>query len=97
MTQPAAATLGLFMSDVEGSTRIAATLGSDFARVLDEHFSLTADAIASEGGLVVSTEGDSVFAVFPSARHAIAAAVTAQRALGGHDWPAGSEVRVRRR
>jgi predicted ATPase/class 3 adenylate cyclase len=89
------ATLGLFMSDIEGSTRLAASLGSEFPRVLEEHFSLITNAVSREAGSVVSTEGDSVFAVFPSARQAVAAAVAAQRAVGDHQWGPEAQLLVR--
>ena len=47
------------------------------------------------GGVEVSTEGDSFFWVFESARTAVSAAASAQRALAVHDWPEGRPVRVR--
>ncbi|MCU0266795.1 MAG: tetratricopeptide repeat protein [Actinomycetia bacterium] len=43
----------------------------------------------------MSTAGDSVFAVFPSALGAVGAAVAAQRALQEHPWPGGHALRVR--
>src|SRR5207237_6324946 len=43
----------------------------------------------------VDATGDSLLAVFSSARAAVAAAVAAQRALAAERWPAGAEVRVR--
>ncbi len=36
-----------------------------------------------------------MFAVFPEARAAVAAAIAAQRALVEHDWPDGVDIRVR--
>ena len=88
-------TVAFLMSDIEGSTRMAAALGAAFTRLLDEHFGLIDEAVAQHGGTVVSTEGDSVFAVFPSAREAVAAAIAAQRALSTHEWPAGGRITVR--
>ena len=52
-------------------------------------------AIEAQSGTIVSTEGDSVFAVLRSAREALAAAIGAQRGLDEHDWPEGLGVRVR--
>lgn len=43
----------------------------------------------------MSTEGDSFFAVFPSAIDAVKAADAAQRALTDADWPEGATIRVR--
>jgi predicted ATPase/class 3 adenylate cyclase len=82
------------MTDIEGSTRLAARR-PDFARLLDDHFALLRAAITGNEGVVVSTEGDAVFAVFTSARQAIGAAIDAQRNLTAHAWPDGEEVRVR--
>src|SRR6185369_3799306 len=83
------------MTDIEGSTRLAARLGDDFAGVLDDHFGLLDEAITANGGTSVSSEGDAVFAVFTSAREAIQAAIDAQRAIGAHEWPKGEQVKVR--
>lgn len=74
---------------------MAAAVGDAFARVLDEHFALLGQAIQAHDGSVVSSEGDSVFAVFPTVRLAVAAAVDGQRALTGHGWPPGAAVKVR--
>jgi len=83
------------MTDIEGSTRLAARLGDDFAGVLDDHFRLIDAAIAGHDGTLVSSEGDAVFAVFASARAAIEAAVEAQRAVAEHNWPSGEQLKVR--
>jgi class 3 adenylate cyclase len=87
--------LTFFFSDVEGSTRLAAELGTDsFARALEEHRALLRGAFARHGGREVSTGGDSFFAVFDSATDAIAAAVDTQRALA-RPLPSGVEIRIR--
>ncbi len=52
-------------------------------------------AIEAQSGTIVSTEGDSVFAVLPTVRAALSAGIAAQRALAGHAWPDGQDVRVR--
>ena len=52
-------------------------------------------AIEGHGGIVVKTEGDSFFAVFPTAPGAVAAAADAQRALEAEAWPEDVELRVR--
>ena len=88
-------TVTFFMSDIEGSTRLIGQLGGDFPRMLDEHFAVLGEAIENNGGTMVSSEGDSVFAVFPSARAAVAAAIEGQRAIAAHEWPTGATVRVR--
>jgi predicted ATPase/class 3 adenylate cyclase len=88
-------TVAFLMTDIEGSTRLVSALGEAFPRVLDEHFALLDRAVTGEGGTPVSSEGDALFAVFPSARQAIGAALTAQRLIGDHAWPTGATVRVR--
>jgi len=88
-------TVAFLMSDIEGSTRLASVARERFPALLDAHFGLVRGAIEKQAGTFVSSEGDSVFAVFPTARAAVVAAVAAQRDLAAHSWPAGSEVRVR--
>ena len=95
MTSLPTGTVAFFMSDIEGSTRLISAVGDAFPRLLDEHHSLMDAAIDAEGGTVVSTEGDSFFAVFSSARQAVAAAIHAQGEMAGHGWPMGAQVRVR--
>ena len=74
-------TVAFLMTDIEGSTRLVGRLGEAWSRLLDDHFALMRASITAHGGTWISSEGDSVFAVFPSVRQAIAAAVEAQRAL----------------
>ncbi len=83
------------ITDIEGSTRLVLALGDAFTSVVETHNALVRDAVQAEGGTVVSTAGDGVFAVFPSARGAVLAAVATQRALRRHSWPQGRDVRVR--
>ncbi len=83
------------MTDIEGSTLLVGRLGDAWPRLLDEHFALMRAAVDGHGGTWVSSEGDSVFAVFPSVRLAIAAAVQAQRDTAAHEWPGGARLMVR--
>jgi hypothetical protein len=53
------------------------------------------ETFGARGGTEIDTQGDAFFFSFPRARDAVAAAVDAQRALQEHEWPAGSELRVR--
>jgi class 3 adenylate cyclase len=88
-------TVAFLMTDIEGSTRLAAAVHEAFPRVLDDHFRLLEEAISAQHGTLVSSEGDSVFAVFPTARQAVAAAAAAQGALASHPWPQAVPVTVR--
>jgi len=82
-------------TDIEGSTKLVQALGAGYADVLAEHCRIMRRAIADAGGVELGTEGDSFFAVFPSAAAGLAATATAQRELAAGSWPAGARVRVR--
>ncbi|HXY84273.1 MAG TPA: response regulator [Gaiellaceae bacterium] len=88
-------TVTLFFTDVEGSTRLLSELGDGYEHVLDEHRRLFRDAVAASGGHEVDCRGDEFFVAFQDADRAAEAAVAAQTAFAGHDWPAGVTVRVR--
>ncbi len=60
-------TVTFLFSDIEGSTRLLAALGDRCPPVLEAHSEIMRGAISAHEGTVVSTEGDSFFAVFPSA------------------------------
>ncbi|MBA2570628.1 MAG: adenylate/guanylate cyclase domain-containing protein, partial [Chloroflexi bacterium] len=87
--------LVFFFSDVEGSTRLLTDLGDRFPPLLGEHQRLVRASLADHGGIEISTEGDSFFAVFRSPVDAVAAAADSQRGLAAHAWPRGHEFRVR--
>jgi len=82
-------------TDIEGSTKLVQALGAGYADVLAEHCRIMRRAIADGGGVELGTEGDSFFAVFPSAAAGLAATAAAQRGLAAGSWPAGTRVRVR--
>ncbi|MGH2655756.1 MAG: ATP-binding protein [Actinomycetota bacterium] len=88
-------TVTFLFSDIEGSTRLLQRLGDRYPDILERHHRLLRDAFDRHGGLVVGTEGDSFFAVFPSAPSAVMAAVAAQLSLAREAWPEGAEVQVR--
>ncbi|CAN5708933.1 hypothetical protein BH23CHL7_BH23CHL7_23390 [soil metagenome] len=88
-------TLTFLFTDIEGSTRLVAVLGDRYPYVLDRHMEILRAAIVAHDGTEVSTDGDAVFVVFPSAPDAVAAASSAQRELARARWPMGAGVRVR--
>ena len=88
-------TVTFLFSDIEGSTRLAAERPSDWPDLLARHRDLLRAAFGVNGGVEVSTEGDSFFVAFPSATGAVASAADAQRALAAGPWPDGVDVRVR--
>ena len=88
-------TVTFLFTDIEGSTRLLSALGDRYEPLLTAHTRILREAIEAHGGTEVSTEGDGVFAVFPSATEAVRAAADAQRRLASAEWPEGEAVRVR--
>jgi class 3 adenylate cyclase len=91
---PGGAVTFLF-TDIEGSTRLVKALRERYPQALAEHRRLVRAAIAAHGGHEVDTQGDAFFVAFAGAKQAVLCALEIQRALAGHDWPAGAPVRVR--
>jgi predicted ATPase/class 3 adenylate cyclase len=75
-------------TDIEGSTRLARLLGSDYRPMLSEHRRLVRRTLTANDGAELFTEGDSFFAAFADAAAALDACHRAQRALAAHPWPA---------
>jgi class 3 adenylate cyclase len=88
-------TVTFLFTDIEGSTELLRTLGDGYAELLRQERGILRETLTRAGGREIDTQGDAFFFSFPRARDAIAGAVTAQRALGEHDWPEGVEVKVR--
>ena len=87
-------TVTLLFTDVEGSTRLLARLGTRYAEVVTTQRQILRAAIRRWGGHELGTEGDSFFVVFPSARDAVCAVRDAQLDLAHADWPDGEPVRL---
>jgi WD40 repeat protein/class 3 adenylate cyclase len=85
------------MSDIEGSTAMWESAPAAMAQALVRHDALIADHVESHGGRFLKSmgEGDSTVSVFDSAALALAAAVSATRALASEPWPGGLQVSVR--
>ena len=88
-------TVTFLFTDIEGSTRLVQGLGEAYPQLLEQHHDIVRSAVEANDGLVVSTEGDSFFAVFSAAPAALRAAIEAQLALEGHPWPDDARIRVR--
>jgi DNA-binding SARP family transcriptional activator/class 3 adenylate cyclase/WD40 repeat protein len=88
-------TVTFLFTDIEGSTRLFRRLGHAYVDVLERHRRLVRGAVASEGGVEVSSEGDGFLFAFSSAAAALGASVAAQRALGDEPWPSQAVIRVR--
>jgi predicted ATPase/class 3 adenylate cyclase len=95
MTELPTGTVTFLFTDVEGSTRLLQALGDRYAAVHDEHAAIIRRAVASGGGVEVSTHGDAFFVAFTSPAGAVRAAVAAQQGLAAHDWSPGPALRVR--
>ena len=88
-------TVTFVFTDIEGSTQLLQELGDEaYGRVSADHRRLVRETFGAHGGTEIDTQGDAFFFSFPRARDAVAAAVDAQRALDGHEWPEGKQVRV---
>jgi predicted ATPase/class 3 adenylate cyclase len=88
-------TVTLLFSDIEGSTRLLQSLGEAYGDLLSRHHDVIRGAVAEANGRVIDTAGDGFFVAFDRARDAIAAAVSAQRAIAQTSFPASVPVRVR--
>jgi class 3 adenylate cyclase len=88
-------TVTFVFTDIEGSTRLLQELGDRYGDVVSDHRRLMRESMEAHGGNEIDTQGDAFFFSFPRAKDAAEAAVAAQRALAGHEWPGGREVKVR--
>ncbi len=95
MTELPGGTVTFLFSDIEGSTRLLQALGDDYSQVVDDHRRIMRERMGEHGATEIDTQGDAFFFSFQRAKDAAAAAVAAQRALAAHEWPRGSDVRVR--
>ena len=90
-----AGTLTFLFTDIEGSTKLQAALGTDrYQDVLETHTRLLRDAF-KDGGVEIRVEGDALFVVFPVVAKAVRATAAAQQALAAATFPHGATVRVR--
>ncbi len=81
MSELPSGTVTFLFTDIEGSTRLLAELGDDYADALTEHRRALREAFTAHDGVEVDTQGDAFFIAFARARDAVAAAAVAQRAL----------------
>jgi class 3 adenylate cyclase len=88
-------TVTFLFTDIEGSTRLLQELGDDYGQIVADHRRLLREVFQTAGGNEVDTQGDAFFYSFSRARDAVRGAVEGQRAIAGHEWPGGAQVRVR--
>lgn len=92
---PPSGTVTFLFTDIEGSTRLWQEHAVEMAEALERHDAIVSGAIASHGGYVFTTAGDSFAAAFSRAGDAVAAAVDAQRRLKAESWPPATSLKVR--
>ena len=95
MATPPEHELTFFFTDIERSTGLVRSLGSEYCDVLAASRALLRSAVAEHGGREVECRADEFFAVFTDARAGVDAAREAQRALRDVAWPGGASVQVR--
>src|SRR5919108_4617362 len=88
-------TVTFLFTDIEGSTQLLKGLGQRYGEVLAEHRQILRSAAQEHRGEEVDNQGDSFLFAFRRADEAARAAIDAQRLLATHEWPDGSDVRVR--
>jgi predicted ATPase/class 3 adenylate cyclase len=88
-------TLAFLFTDIEGSTNLLRDLGARYRALLVDHRGLLTAAFERFGGRLLGSEGDSLFAVFPTPSDALLAAAEGQLLLESATWPDGIAVKVR--
>jgi predicted ATPase/class 3 adenylate cyclase len=88
-------TLAFLFTDIEGSTNLLRDLGARYGAVLLDHRRLLMTAFERFGGRLLGSEGDSLFAAFPTPESALLAAAEGQMLLGEATWPDGIALKVR--
>jgi len=82
-------------TDIEGSTKLWETQAEAMRVALARHDALLRESIGKHAGHIFKTGGDSFYAVFRTAPHALAAALAGQRALHAERWPQDAPLQVR--
>ncbi len=88
-------TVTFLFTDIEGSTALWEQDRTAMTDAVERHLALLRQAVEAHGGVPFKVVGDAVQAAFPAAPQAVAAALTAQRALLAEDWGALGPLRVR--
>ena len=93
--QPAAKTLIILFTDLEGSTRLWQQYPLAMQTALEQHDKIIRTAIESANGRIVKSTGDGFYAVFENASDGLNACITAQKRLVEESWPQTGPLRVR--
>ena len=90
-------TVTFLFTDIEGSTKLWEAQPEAMRLALERHDEIAATVIGEFAGFLIKSrgEGDSLFAVFPLATNALAAAAALQRTFMREDWPGSLSLCVR--
>jgi class 3 adenylate cyclase len=88
-------TVTFLFTDIEGSTRLWQEDEASMPHPVARHDQLFRDVVAGHGGVVFSTMGDGLAAVFQAASAAVACAAEAQELLHTQSWGTARPLRVR--
>ena len=88
-------TVTFLFTDLESSTRLWEDHPDGMHEALARHDALLREAVESHAGHIVKSTGDGMYAVFPTAGDAVAAAITGQHGLQGEAWDQTGPLRVR--
>lgn len=95
MTPLPTGTVTLLFADVEGSTCLLHRLGDRYVALLETFRETVGRAVERHGGTVVNVRGEELFAAFPGARSALAAAAAIQEATARPLRPETPSLRIR--
>src|SRR5437588_12463134 len=88
-------TVTFLFTDIEGSTRMWEAHPRAMQAAVARHDALLREALEQHGGYVFKTVGDAFCAAFPTAPHALDAALSAQRILHSTTWDGTDPLKVR--
>jgi predicted ATPase/class 3 adenylate cyclase len=88
-------TVTFLFTDIEGSTRFWQADETAMRAALSRHDELLCKTVAHYEGMVFSSTGDGIAAVFQSVSSAVGAALTSKRLLEAEGWPTAAPIRVR--
>src|SRR4051812_38555029 len=97
MAELPSGTVTFLLTDVEGSTALWEQAPEAMRAALARHDTLFEAAVRDHNGVHIRPrgEGDSRFAVFPSAPNAVSAALAIQHAFASEVWPTPRPISVR--
>jgi predicted ATPase/class 3 adenylate cyclase len=88
-------TVTFLFTDIEGSTKLWEQYPDAMREALQRHDTLLREAVEANGGYVFKTVGDAFCAAFPTAVDALAATLSAHRALQAEDWGETGPLKIR--